>query len=76
MRFPCRLALVNSATVILVSSGIVCLLVSGLMMSKLTPREGQVAPAWMRTEFGQTAMALGLFVLMLTGIALLAKAFF
>jgi len=74
MRFFCRIALMNSATVILVSSGIVCLLVSGFMMSKLTPREGRAVPAWMKTEFGQTAMALGLFILMIVGVGLLAKA--
>ena len=74
MRSFCRIALVNSATVILVSSGIACLLVSGLMMSKLTPRGGRAAPAWMKTEVGQTALALGLFVLMIAGVTMLAKA--
>ena len=76
MRFACRIAHMNSATVILVASGIACLLVAGLMMSRLTPREGRVTPAWMRTEFGQTASALGFFMLALAGIALLAKAIF
>jgi hypothetical protein len=74
MRFFCRIALMNSATVILVSSGIACLLVSGLVMSKLTPRGGREAPAWMKTEFGQTAMALGFFILMIAGVAMIAKA--
>ena len=74
MRFFCRIARMNSATVVLVSSGIVCLLVSWFMMSRMTPREDQAAPAWMKTEFGQTATALGLFILTVAGVALLARA--
>ena len=66
----------NSATVILLLSGIVCLLISGFMMYKLIPREGRAASAGMKTDAGETAMALGQFTLMVAGLALLAKAIF
>jgi hypothetical protein len=64
----------NSATVILLVSGIVSLLLSGFMMYWMIPRDGQPAPAWKKTDWGETAMALGQFVLMVAGVALLAKA--
>jgi hypothetical protein len=63
----------NSASVVLILSGIVCLLVSGFMMYKMIPREGQPAPAFMKTNSGETAMALGQFILMVAGLALVAK---
>lgn len=66
----------NSATVILLLSGIACLLISGFMMYKLVPREGRAASAWMKSDTGETAMALGQFTLMVAGLALLAKAIF
>lgn len=66
----------NSATTILVLSGLVCLLLSGFMIYKLIPREGRPAPAWMKSDSGETAMALGQFILMVSGLALLAKAVF
>jgi uncharacterized iron-regulated membrane protein len=62
------------AGVVLFLSGIVCLIVSGFMMYKLIPREGRPPPAWMKSETGETAMALGQFILLVVGVALLAKA--
>jgi hypothetical protein len=61
-------------TPMLVLGGIVCLLVSGFMMYKLVPRDGQPAPAWRKTDSGETVAALTLFILMVAGVALLAKA--
>lgn len=56
--------------------GLVCLLVSGFMMYKLVPREGRPTPPWTKTEYGETAMALGQFILLVAGISLLAKGIF
>ena len=61
---------------VLAVSGVACLLISGWMMYKMVPRKNKVAPAWMKTDFGETGMALGQFMLMVAGLALLAKAVF
>jgi hypothetical protein len=61
---------------VLAVSGIVCLLISGLMMYNMVPREGKAPPAWMKTNSGETGMALTQFMLMVAGLALLAKAMF
>jgi hypothetical protein len=62
-------------TAILIISGIICLLASGVMLYKLAPRDGQNAP-WMKSDSLGTAMSLGQFALMVAGLALLAKAIF
>ena len=59
---------------VLVVAGFVCLLVSGVMAYKMVPRAGRPPAPWMRTETGETAMALGQFILLILGCALLAKA--
>ncbi len=64
----------TTAVAVLVVLGALCLLVSGLLMYKMIPREGQTPSAWMTTESGETAMALGQFVLMIAGLAFFAKA--
>lgn len=64
----------TSAVVVYVFSGAVCLLVSGFLMYKMIPREGQAPFAWMQTESGETAMALSQFILMIAGLAFFAKA--
>lgn len=61
---------------VLAVSGVVCLLISAFMLYKMVPREGNAAPAWMKTSSGETGMALTQFVLMVAGLALLAKAMF
>ena len=63
-----------SAVAVLLGLGTVCLLASGLLMYKMMPREGQAPFAWMQTESGETAMALGQFILMIAGLAFFAKA--
>ena len=63
----------NLATAILVLSGIACLLASGYVLYKLIPRAGHANPSWMTSDSGETTMALGQFILMVAGLALLAK---
>ena len=63
-----------SAVAVLLGLGTVCLLVSGFLMYKMMPRDGEPPFAWMRTESGETAMALSQFILMIAGLAFFAKA--
>ena len=65
----------STASVILIVSGVLCLVLSGLVMHKFMPREGKTTPSWTRTEIGDSTVALGTFVLLITGLALLAKGF-
>lgn len=64
------------SAVVFVGLGTVCLLVSGFLMYKMMPREGEPPFAWMRTESGETATALSQFILMIAGLAFLAKVLF
>jgi hypothetical protein len=64
---------VNFATTTLVLGGIACLIVSGYMMYRLIPREDRPTPSWMKSDSGETTMALAQFILMVAGLALLAK---
>ena len=57
---------------ILIMGGLICLALSGFMVYRLMPREG--APP--RSEFGETSLALGQFVLMVAGITLVVKGIF
>ncbi|HEX6298492.1 MAG TPA: hypothetical protein VFZ74_18135 [Burkholderiales bacterium] len=43
------------------------------MMYKLVPREGQPPSAWTKTDFRATTLAMSQFVLLVAGIALVAK---
>ena len=63
-----------SAVAVLLGLGTVCLLVSGFLMYKMMPRDGEPPFGWMRTESGETAMALSQFILMIAGLAFFAKA--
>jgi hypothetical protein len=62
------------AGAVLVVLGTACLLVSGFLMYRMIPRHGQPSAPWMKTESGETAMALGQFILMIAGLAFFAKA--
>jgi hypothetical protein len=62
------------AAAVLVVLGAACLVVSGALMYKMIPREGKPPFVWMRTEAGETAMALSQFILMIAGLAFFAKA--
>jgi hypothetical protein len=44
-------------------------------MYKFMPRQGKTTPSWTRTELGDSTVALGTFVLLISGLALLAKGF-
>lgn len=65
-----------TTSAILVTSGIVCLWLGGLMMYKLTPREGKPASSWTKTEFGAMSLAMFVLILLFAGITLLAKGIF
>lgn len=62
-----------SASAVFIVSGILCLFLSGFVMYKLMPREGRPASSWTKTEFGETGVALGQFILLVAGLALVAK---
>jgi hypothetical protein len=66
----------NPATVTYALAGIACLLMSGYMMYKSVPREGQPPWSWTNTEFRETSVSLGQFALLIAGLALLGKAVF
>lgn len=79
MRFPPRIAAETramNATLALVLPGIACLLLSGYMMYKSMPREGEPPWSWTNTEFRETTVSLGQFFLLIAGVALLGKAVF
>lgn len=58
---------------ILIVSGVICLLLCGLIFYKLAPRDGEPPSPWTSTDTRGTATALGLLVLLLTGISLVVK---
>jgi hypothetical protein len=62
------------ATVVFLVLGAVCLLASGVLMYKMIPRRGRPPFVLMRTESGETAVALSQFILMIAGLAFFAKA--
>ena len=72
---PRRIAGVISASGILISAGIVCLVISAYMAYLLMPREGRGRPGWVQTDFAETGVALTQFTLLIAGIALLVKGF-
>lgn len=59
---------------ILSISGLVCLALSGILMSRMIPRQGKATWSWMQTDTGETTVALSQFILMIVGAALIAKA--
>lgn len=65
-----------STSAVLIVAGIVCLFLSGWMMYKLVRREGRPSSAWTNTDMGETSVALGQFILLVFGIALLVKGIF
>lgn len=64
------------ANVILIVAGIACLVLSGLAMYKLSPREGKPPSALMSTESRSTAVAMSVFILFIAGGVMLAKGIF
>lgn len=66
----------SSTSVVLIVSGIACLILWGFVMYRLVPREGQPPSAWTKTDFRATTLAMSQLVLLLAGIALVAKGIF
>ena len=65
-----------SSSAVLIVCGIICLFFSAWMMHKMVPREGRPPPPWTKTEFSETSVALGQFILMVAGVALMVKGIF
>lgn len=63
------------ASPFLIIVGVACLLLGSFFMRMQIPREDKPQPAWMRTDTGSTALALGTFMLLIFGVALLFKGF-
>ena len=60
---------------LLILAGAVCLAVGTVLMRMQIPREDRPPPTWMQTDAGSTTMALGTFILLIFGVALLFKGF-
>lgn len=58
---------------LLIVAGAVCLAVGTLLMRMQIPREDRTPPAWLQTDSGSTTMALGTFILLIFGVALIFK---
>lgn len=65
-----------STSVILILSGVLCLLLSGYILYKVRPQEGQPPNAWNKTDFRATSFAMGQFILLIAGISFLVKGIF
>lgn len=66
----------NGTSAVLILSGIVCLAVCGITIVKLRPQDGKPTSPWIDTDTKGTAMAMGLLVLLITGISLVLKGVF
>lgn len=65
-----------SSSFVLLLSGVICLGAAGFMIYRFMPQEGRPPSAWTKTDFRATSFAMGLFVLLLTGLGLVAKGIF
>ena len=61
---------------LLIVAGAICVLLSGLMVYRLPPREGRPPSAWTRTETRAMASAMLTMILFCTGAVLVAKGIF
>ena len=59
----------------LVIAGVACLIATAVAFYKIMPRDGEPPSQWAGTDTRGTAVALGLMVLMLTGVSLVIKGF-
>lgn len=64
------------SSIIFILAGLACLSVCGFAVYKLRPQEGQPPSRWSNTDSAGTTVALGLLVLLLTGVALVMKGIF
>lgn len=63
-------------SVILVVSGIVCLLLAVYAVQRLKPREGGIESAWATSDGLSATVVLGLMILFISGIGLILKGIF
>jgi hypothetical protein len=63
-------------SVILVVSGIVCLLLAVYAVRRLRPRQGGIQSAWATSDGLSATLVLGLMVLFISGIGLIVKGIF
>ena len=60
----------NTVSIMLVVAGIACLVVGGVLLYRMMPRNGQPVTL---SDTAETALALSQFTLMIAGISLIAK---
>jgi len=58
---------------LLIVAGIACLIVGSVFMRWQIPREDRPLPPWLQTDGGSTTLAMGTFILLVAGVALLFK---
>lgn len=63
-------------SVILIVSGIVCLLFAIYAVRRLRPREGRLESAWATSDALSASVVLGLMILFISGIGLILKGIF
>lgn len=66
----------SGTSIVLIGCGLICLALSGALMFRMMPREGRAPSRRMETDVSETGMALTQFILLVAGLALIAKAFF
>ncbi len=62
-----------ATSILLIAAGIACLVIGGFLMRLQIPREDRPLPAWMQTDSGSTTLAMGTFILLVLGVALVIK---
>jgi hypothetical protein len=62
--------------VILIVSGIVCLLLAFYAVRRLRPREGKLESAWVTSDTLSATVVLGLMILFVSGLGLIVKGVF
>jgi hypothetical protein len=60
----------------LVIAGGICLALTGFIMHKLRPRDGQTPSAWVNSDTKATTLAVSLLALFLAGVSLVVKGLF
>lgn len=63
-------------SVILIVSGIVCLLLAYSAVRQLRPREGRLESAWAKSDALSATLVLGVMILFITGAGLILKGIF
>lgn len=58
---------------LLIAAGVACLIIGSLLMRRQIPREDRPPSAWMQSDVGSTTLAMGTFILLIAGVALIFK---